>query len=68
MQARSAAVDLLAGDTPKVGHLRVRSESRLLFGHRQHCTQVTFTGRYALGFEGCLDIVGPTLAVLDLGG
>ncbi|MNN39158.1 hypothetical protein D3C81_1531880 [compost metagenome] len=68
MQTRGAAVDFLAGDTPQVRHLRVGGEGRFLLGHRQHCAQVALAGGDALGFERHLDVPGPALAVLGLGG
>ncbi|MOA60131.1 hypothetical protein D3C78_1849360 [compost metagenome] len=68
MQARGAAVDFLPGDTPQVGHLRVGIEGRFLLGHRQHRAQVALGGGNTLGLERHLNVPGPALTVLGLGG
>ncbi|MNH10575.1 hypothetical protein D3C79_700580 [compost metagenome] len=68
VQARGAAVDLVTGDTPQVGHLRVGIEGRLLLGHRQYRAQVALAGGNPLGFEGLLNVLGPALTVLGLSG
>ncbi|MNO87014.1 hypothetical protein D3C76_784290 [compost metagenome] len=67
MQACGTAVDFLTGDTPQVGYLRIGSEGRFLFGHREYRTQIAFAWRYTLGFECHLNVPGPALAILGLG-
>jgi hypothetical protein len=58
-----AAVDLLPSDLRQPRHLRVSLERRLLFGHRQHRTQVLIARLDALRGEGGGNIGSPALPI-----
>ncbi len=67
MHLIGAAVDLLPGDLRQPRHLRVSPERRLLFGHRQHRTQVLIARLNALRGEGGGNIGGPALTIAGVG-
>ena len=68
VQLARAPIDFAAGDFCQVGHRRVSLKSRFLLSHGQHRTQVFVVGLKLLRGESGVNVVGPTLAIRNVGG